>query len=313
MEQLDPWRRHEKSVGASKASRISARSPRRCRPSRQAGCGGLWAKAAATRPYTQRARELLASIASIAGGETRHPLLTRRTEVKNVYILLITSDRGLCGAFNTNVSRAAFLFGKEQTANVSYIAVGHKELNFLYRRGAHVLSDYSGLPQKPTLLDTTAITKTCVDDFLAGKADEVYIVYTDFVTMATQRPVVKKLLPLATADHLPEGASAGPRPAYDFEPDPGQILDSLLPRLTEMQVYQAILESLASEHAGPRMVAMKNATDNASELVTGLTLTYNKARQAGITNELLDIAGGAEALRQVLAANPVEVAFSDEE
>nr|MBP8242246.1 ATP synthase F1 subunit gamma [Thermoflexales bacterium] len=194
-------------------------------------------QATATRPYTQRARELLASIASIAGGETRHPLLTRRTEVKNVYILLITSDRGLCGAFNTNVSRAAFLFGKEQTANVSYIAVGRKGLNFLYRRGAHVLSDYSGLPQKPTLLDTTAITKTCVDDFLAGKADEVYIVYTDFVTMATQRPVVKKLLPLATADHLPEGASAGPRPAYDFEPDPGQILDSLLPRLTEMQVY----------------------------------------------------------------------------
>ncbi len=131
--------------------------------------------------------------------------------------------------------------------------------------------------------------------------------------MATQRPVVKKLLPLATADHLPEGATAaGPRPAYDFEPDPGQILDSLLPRLTEMQVYQAILESLASEHAA-RMVAMKNATDNASELVTGLTLTYNKARQAGITNELLDIAGGAEALRQVLASNPVEVAFSDEE
>ena len=270
-------------------------------------------QATATRPYTQRAREMLASIASIAGGETRHPLLTRRTEVKNVYILLITSDRGLCGAFNTNVSRAAFAFGKEQTANVSYLAVGRKGLNFLYRRGAHVLSDYSGLPQKPTLLDTTAITKTCVDDFLAGKADEVYIVYTDFVTMATQRPVVKKLLPLATADHLPEGATAsGPRPAYDFEPDPAQILDSLLPRLTEMQVYQAILESLASEHAA-RMVAMKNATDNASELVTGLTLTYNKARQAGITNELLDIAGGAEALRQVLAANPVEVAFADEE
>ncbi len=260
-------------------------------------------QATATRPYTQRARGMLASIASIAGGETRHALLTKREAVKRIRVVLITSDRGLCGAFNTNVSRTAFSFGREQTAEVSYIAVGRKGLNFLHRRGANVVADYSGLPQRPTLLDTTAITKTCVEDFLAGKADEVYIAYTDYISTATQRPVVKKLLPLATADLLPEGgASAGPKPAYDFEPDPAQILDTLLPRLTEMQLYQAILESLASEHSA-RMVAMKNATDNASDLITGLTLTYNKARQSGITNELLDIAGGAEALRQVLKAN----------
>ncbi|MBX7213501.1 MAG: ATP synthase F1 subunit gamma [Thermoflexales bacterium] len=259
-------------------------------------------QASATRPYTQRARELLASIASIAGGETRHALLTSRDSVRNIYVVLISSDRGLCGAFNTNVSRMAFGFGREQTAAVSYIAVGRKGLNFLYRRGAKVIADFSGLPQKPSLLDTTAITRTVVDAFLEGKADEVHLVFTDYVSPAVQRPVVKKLLPLATAELLPEGHNAsGPKPAYDFEPDPAQILDTLLPRLTEMQLYQAILESLASEHSA-RMVAMKNATDNASELITSLTLNYNKARQAGITNELLDIAGGAEALRQALKA-----------
>lgn len=256
--------------------------------------------ATATRPYTAKARDLLASVASLAGGETRHALLTKRDEVKHVTIVLVSADRGLAGAFNSNVGRAAFSFGREQTAPVSYVTYGKKGRDFVFRRGGSVSADYSPIPARPTLLDTTPITRQVIEEFLEGKTDEVWVAYTDYVSAAVQKPTLKKLLPLA-AEELLEGAkSEGPRPAYDFEPDPQGILDTLLPRLTEMQVYQAVLESLASEHTA-RMVAMRNATDNASELITTLTLTYNKARQQAITSELLDIAGGSEALKQMMA------------
>ena len=252
----------------------------------------------ATRPYAQKARELLASVASLAGGETRHPLLTSRGDVKNVGILVVSSDRGLAGAFNTNVARQAFEFARELGKPVSYITIGRRGRDFLYRRGGKVIADFSGLPSRPTLLDTTGATRTLTDSFLNGEVDEVYLVYTEFRSRAIQRPVTKKLLPLAAQDLMPEQPIGGPRPVYDFEPGPQEILDTLLPRLTEMQVYQAVLESIASEHAA-RMVAMRNATDAASDLITGYTLSYNKARQQGITSELLDISGGAEALAQV--------------
>lgn len=252
--------------------------------------------ATATRPYTAKARDLLASVASLAGGETRHPLLTKRDVVKNVTIVLISADRGLAGAFNSNVGRIAFNFGREQTAPVAYVTYGKKGRDFVFRRGGNVIADYSPIPARPVLLDTTPITRQVIEDFLEGKTDEVWLAYTDYVSAAIQKPTLKKLLPLA-AEELLEGAkSDGPRPAYDFEPDPQGILDTLLPRLTEMQVYQAVLESLASEHTA-RMVAMRNATDNASDLILSLTLTYNKARQQAITSELLDIAGGTEALK----------------
>ncbi|HQV69156.1 MAG TPA: ATP synthase F1 subunit gamma [Thermoflexales bacterium] len=252
--------------------------------------------ATATRPYTAKARDLLASVASLAGGETRHPLLTKRDEVKNVTIVLISADRGLAGAFNSNVGRIAFNFGREQTAPVSYVTYGKKGRDFVFRRGGNVIADYSPIPARPVLLDTTPITRQVIEDFLEGKTDEVWLAYTDYVSAAIQKPTLKKLLPLAAEELLEGTKSDGPRPAYDFEPDPQGILDTLLPRLTEMQVYQAVLESLASEHTA-RMVAMRNATDNASDLILSLTLTYNKARQQAITSELLDIAGGTEALK----------------
>lgn len=256
--------------------------------------------AMATRPYSAKARDLLASVASLAGGETKHPLLTKRDTVNHIYVVLISSDRGLCGAFNSNIGRRAFNFSREQTVPVSFITYGKKGRDFVYRRGAKVIADFSPVPARPVLLDTTPITREVLDDFLAGKCDEVYLAYTDFVNAATQTPTMKKLLPLATGDLLEGRSTTGPRPAYDFEPDPKGILDTLLPRLTEMQVYQAVLESLASEHSA-RMAAMRNATENATELILSLTLTYNKARQQAITSELLDIAGGAEALRQMTA------------
>jgi F-type H+-transporting ATPase subunit gamma len=255
----------------------------------------------ATKPYAEKARELLASVASLAGGETRHPLLTMRGEVKSACLLVITSDRGLAGAFNTNVGRLALEFARELGKPVSYVTVGRKGRDFLYRRGGKVIADFSGLPSRPTLLDTTGATRTLTDSFLNGDVDEVYLVYTEFQSRAVQRPVTKKLLPLVAEDLIPAQSASGPRPSYDFEPGPQEILDTLLPRLTEMQVYQAVLESIASEHAA-RMVAMRNATDAATDLIAGYTLSYNKARQQGITNELLDISGGAEALAQITRA-----------
>lgn len=252
-----------------------------------------------TRPYASKARQLLADVAALAGGETRHPLLTRRDTINSACVLLITSDRGLCGAFNTNVSREAFDFAREYGRPVSYVTIGRKGRDFLYRRGGKIVAEFANLPARPSLLDTTAATRTLIQDFLEGRCDEVYMAYTEFRSMVSQRPVIRRLLPLAAeelAGDLPKG---GPRPAYEFEPGPAEILDGLLPRLTEMQVYVAVLESLASEHAA-RMVAMRNATDSATDLIFSLTLSYNKARQQGITNELLDIAGGTSALEQAL-------------
>ncbi len=252
-----------------------------------------------TRPYAAKARELLASVASLAGGEARHPLLTSRPQVNTIYILLISSDRGLAGAFNSNVARAAMEFAREKGKPVCYVTIGKKGRDYIYRRGGKLVADFSGLPPRPTLLDTTGATRALIDDFLTGKADEVYLAYTEFRSRAVQKPVVKRLLPLVASDLISTVTHTGPRPVYDFEPGPTEILDTLLPRLTELQVYQAVLESLASEHAA-RMSAMHNATESASDLITSYTLSYNKARQQGITSELLDISGGAEALAQIM-------------
>jgi len=253
----------------------------------------------ATRPYAQRARELLASVASLAGGETRHPLLTFRAEVRAADVILISGDRGLAGAFNSNVGRAAFSFGRDYGKSVRYITVGKKGREFIYRRGGNIIADFSGISSRPTLLDTTPATRIAIDDFLGGVVDEVYLIYTEFSSPTQQRPVVKRLLPLVAEELLSQSVYGGPRPAYEFEPDPAEILNTLLPRLTEMQVYQAVLESIASFYTAQR-IAMRNATDNASDLIVAYTLSYNKARQAAITNELLDIASGAEALRRAV-------------
>jgi F-type H+-transporting ATPase subunit gamma len=255
----------------------------------------------ATRPYSSKARDLLASVASLTGGETKHPLLTSRSEIMSAVVLLISGDRGLCGAFNSNVTRLAWNHARSYSKPVSWVTMGKKGRDLIYRLGGKVIADFSGYPARPSLLDTTPTTKMLVDEYLSGKCDEVYIAYTDFVTPTVQRPTVKRLLPLASVDVAPDKAQTGPRPAYDFEPDPAGILNELLPRLTEMQVYQALLESQASFYNAQR-IAMRNATDSASEAIGSLTLSYNKARQQAITNELLDISGGVEALKQIVDA-----------
>ena len=253
-----------------------------------------------TRPYATKAWQVLTHIAGQPGRASLHPLLTPRLEDRNELVVLITSDRGLAGAYNTNVLRfAASRFDKSQ-AQVSFIAVGRKGRDILLRRRKRVMADFSNLPAAPSFADVSAIGRLAVDEFLAGNVDRVYLVYTDFINMVRQIPTIKQLLPLeigAKQDRVETFSTAQQiaAAAYIYEPGETEILDEIVPRFTALQVFQAILESLASEHAA-RMVAMKNATDSATELVSALQLEYNKARQQSITNEMLDIAGGAEAL-----------------
>jgi F-type H+-transporting ATPase subunit gamma len=253
-----------------------------------------------TRPYATKAWQVLTHIAAQPGRASLHPMLSRRAEVKTVLVVLLTSDRGLAGAYNTNIVRYCLQRFDKYEVPVQYITVGRKGRDILLRLGKNILAEFSNLPAAPSFTDVSSIGRLVVDDFLSGKVDEVYLVYTDFISMIRQVPTVKKLLPLEfdtgvgrVADF--SHAARGPAAAYIYEPGEQELLDEIIPRFTALQVYQAILESLASEHAA-RMVAMKNASDSASELAGALTLEYNKARQQSITSEMLDIAGGAEAL-----------------
>lgn len=260
------------------------------------------AAVAATRAYSTKAWQVLAHIARQPGRENLHPLLTLRPQVRNTLVLVITGDRGLAGAYTTNVIRAVLQRFSHSEVPVRYITVGRKGRDLLLRRRQQVVAEFSGLPAAPSFRDVSAIGRLAVEEFLEGQADEVYLVYTDFINMGRQVSVVKKLLPLEVADEagrVQDFSHQHLTAAYIYEPAEREILDEIIPRFTALQVYQAILESLASEHAA-RMVAMRNATDNAIELVGELQLQYNKARQQTITNDLLDIAGGAEALARTL-------------
>ncbi len=256
-----------------------------------------------TRPYADKAWQVLTHVARQPGRGTLHPLLTQRERVSKILVVLVTGDRGLAGAYTTNIVRFTLQqFGKSQVP-VNYLTVGRKGRDLMYRRGQKILAEFSNLPAAPSFNDVSAIGRIAVEEFLLGDVDEVYLVYTDFVNMARQVPTMKKLLPLEVEAEdgqvMEFGRSNGhgPEAAYIYEPGQDEILDEIIPRFTALQVYQAILESLASEHAA-RMVAMKNATDAAKELVEALQLEYNKSRQQTITNEMLDIAGGAEAMAQ---------------
>ena len=253
----------------------------------------------ATRPYATKAWQVLRHVAEQPGRDSLHPLLADRKSVNNTLVVVITGDRGLAGAYNSNVIRFTSQRFDSNVTPVNYIAVGRKGRDLLIRRGKKVIADFSHLPAAPSFADVSAVGRLAVEEFKTGVVDEVYLVYTSFVNMGRQITTVKKLLPL---DLEGEGRvqdfehkSIGPSAAYEYEPDMRVILDEIIPRFTALQVYQAVLESQASEHAA-RMIAMRNATDNAKELVGALQLAYNKVRQQGITNDILDIVGGAEAL-----------------
>ena len=254
----------------------------------------------ATRSYATKAWQVLRHVAEQPGRDSLHPLLVKRSNVKNALVVVVTGDRGLAGAYNSNVIRFTAQKFDQYSVPVKYIAVGRKGRDLLFRRRKDVIADFSNLPAAPSFADVSAIGRLAVEEYNNGNVDEVFLVYTDFVNMGRQIATVKKLLPLelegeGLVEDFEHKASSGPSAAYEYEPDQREILDEIIPRFTALQVYQAILESQASEHAA-RMVAMRNATDNAKELVSALQLVYNKVRQQTITNDILDIVGGAEAL-----------------
>lgn len=253
-----------------------------------------------TRPYATKAWQVLTHVAGQPGRESLHPLLTARESVKNTLVVVVTGDRGLAGAYNTNLIRFVFRKFDHYANPVRYITVGRKGRDLLIRRRMNVIAEFSNLPAAPTFGDVSAIGRLAVEEYLNGQVDEVFLVYTDFHTMARQEPTVKKLLPLEVGGEgrvMTFEQTRHTPAAYIYEPGEQELLDEIIPRFTALQVYQAVLESLASEHAA-RMIAMRNATDNANELVGALQLQYNKVRQSLITNDILDIAGGAEALAQ---------------
>jgi len=245
----------------------------------------------ATRPYAKKAQEVLSYIARLKTTEGElDTLITERAEVKRVGILLVTADRGLAGGFNANVIRTAAQFIRKQRQEgkqVEVVTVGRKGRDWLLRYDPVVRAEFMGLGDMPTTNDIAPITRILINDYRDGRFDQVYAIYTDFVNTLVQRPVVQKLLPIQPAE-----PTVGMAPDYIFEPSPEAVLSEVLIGFTEVQVLQAVYESSASEHSA-RMVAMRNATEAANELVDDLTLRYNKARQEGITRELMDIVGGS--------------------
>ncbi len=244
----------------------------------------------AGRPYADKILQVISDLAALPQEDVvLHPLLQRR-EVNKIAIVHITPDRGLCGGLNANINRKTAGFIVEQKVPVSIIAVGRKGWDFMRRHGQEIYAEFSQIGDWPSLLDTLPISHIIIDEYQKGTVDLVYLAYTQFVSTMTQKAVLQPLLPVE-----PEAVLTGGNVEYIYEPGPSAVLGELLPRFVEMQVYHAILEAIASEQSA-RMVAMRNATDNATELVQDLTLAYNKARQEAITKEILDIAGGAAAL-----------------
>ena len=244
------------------------------------------------RPYNDHINALLADLAAQPHDEDNlHPLLRRR-EIQNFAIVHITPDRGLTGGLNTSINREGANFILGQSARASVVAVGKKGRDFMVRGGQDVKAVFSDLGDQPSLIDVAPIARLMIDDYTNERVDAVYVNYASFVSTTVQKPVVVQLLPVVPA-HLEPREAVG----YIYEPDAITVLSALLPRYVEMQIYHSVLESIASEQSA-RMVAMRNATDNANEMVDDLTLVMNKARQESITKELLDIVGGAVAVEQ---------------
>ena len=256
-------------------------------------------RVSAARPYADAMRQLIAELGGIApsGGEALHPLLVQR-EVRNVGVLLVTPDRGLAGALNTNVIRRGteVILENERgdSREVQIVTVGRKGQDFLVRRGRHLLGTFIGIIDRVTYDDVIPIARVIMDSFVNGSIDRALLVYPRFISTLTQRPEVVQLLPIER-QRTDGQVQQQRRLDYIFEPDPQSILEQLLPRYIEVQIYQAILETAASFFSA-QMVAMRNATDNANDLVGSLSLTYNKVRQANITREVTEIASAAEAM-----------------
>jgi F-type H+-transporting ATPase subunit gamma len=248
-------------------------------------------------PYATKFREVIGRLAAGVESDGTFALLTPREEVKKVELVLITADRGLCGGFNNNLILAAERFIKAKRAEgleISLTAAGRKGADYFRRRNYEIRKRLLGLLNKPNYGDASAVGMELIDLFESGQVDEIYVVYSRFAGMAKQLPTLIKLLPIeAAADTI---SALPPGMEYLFEPSHVELLNDLLPNYVYVQILECLYQTAVSEHAA-RMAAMDNATSNCKEVVRSLTLTYNKARQAGITKELMDIVGGAEALK----------------
>jgi F-type H+-transporting ATPase subunit gamma len=246
----------------------------------------------ATRPYAEKMVEVLQTTAELAT-EYRHPYLARR-EGDRVIVIIVTADRGQVGALNANTLRAVTRYViQHHRGQARYVTLGRRGRDFLARFRREIIADASGLGDRPGIAAILPAVSVALQEYDEGNADTVLLAYERFVSTLRQEPVVRTLLPV----DLPETEGKPPAADYLYEPGPEAVLDALLPRYIESQVYQAVLENQASEHAA-RMIAMQNATNAAGDIITDLTLTANKARQASITTELMEIVSGAETLRK---------------
>jgi F-type H+-transporting ATPase subunit gamma len=245
----------------------------------------------AGRPYSEKIQQVISDLAALPDVGLQHPMLQRRP-TQRITVVHITPDRGLCGGLNANLNRRLASFLTEQTVPVRVIAVGRKGRDFAVRAGSDVAAEFIALGDQPAFLDTLPISHIVIEDYCNAAIDMVYVSYAHFVSTVVQKPVMKQLLPVEPAV-IPQAENVD----YIYEPGAEEVLGGLLPRFVEMEIYHAILEAIASEQSA-RMVAMRNATDSANELIGDLTLLYNKARQEAITKELLDITGGVAALEQ---------------
>ncbi len=248
-------------------------------------------RALAGRPYTEKIRQVIADLAAEPGIRGKVLPLLEKSEVEKIALVHIGTDRGLCGGLNTNLNRMVSEFILQQKVPVTVITVGRKARAFARIAKLDVRAEFSGISDRATMRDTMPISRILIEDYSKGEVGLIYLAYPAFISTMVQKPTIQTLVPIEPAK-LPPGQVA----EYIYEPDPFSVLSELLPRFVEMEVYHAILELIASEQSA-RMVAMRNAGDNAEDLIKDLTLSLNKVRQEMITKEICDISGGAEALR----------------
>ncbi len=252
-------------------------------------------------PYSEKAWKVLVHLARQPGQAYLHPLLNERSEIKRIMVLMISGDRGLAGAYNVNILKNTLKHSLELNSPVSFIVVGKKGRELLIRRRLQVLAEFSNLSIPVSYLEVSPLGKLIIQEYLNGNFDQVYLSYTEFRSKAQQEIVFKKLLPLVITGEKDASEQSltnnyqNSSPVYIYEPEQEKLLSEIIPRFTTVQIYQAILSSQASEQTA-RMLAMRNATENANELMGLLQLDYNKVRQQTITNDMLDISSGSEAL-----------------
>ena len=260
-------------------------------------------RAVGTKPYTLKVRELVGELAATLGDQVTHPLLQKSKGTGRIALLVITSDRGLAGAYNGSILRASNVYIKEQEAagkKIDLYLSGKKGVNYFNFQKRAITQRYDQFADQPKFAEVDRVAEFFMQQFIDGKVDEVRVAYMNFVSTSTQRAEVMQLLPLTSLDAKPAAKGQAEitkeQTVYEFSPDPKTLLDELLPLTVKTALFQAFLDATTSENVA-RMVAMKSATDNADEMVKSLTMQYNRARQSQITTELAEIMGGVEAMK----------------